>query len=88
MSNFGGCLLKLKRFEEAEKTLLESYQILSDAFHPRHKRALKTVSYLAGVYEAWNKPKEASRWAERMHAEVSPETLRAADDSADDSSAR
>ncbi len=88
LSNSGGCLLKLNRLEEAEASLLESYQILSDFFHPRHKRALRAASYLADLYKTWNKPEEAARWAERMHAEASPETLRALGDSTDNSSDR
>ena len=58
-SNYGHCLRRLERYEEAEKILLAAYPVLQGQFGEQHERTQKAVSHLVALYVAWGKPEKA-----------------------------
>ncbi|MCZ6690949.1 MAG: tetratricopeptide repeat protein [Planctomycetota bacterium] len=60
-SNYGATLTALKRYEEAERHLLEGYEGLRDVIggHPRTRKALNR---LIDLYTAWEKPEKAKEY--------------------------
>ncbi len=61
-NNYGECLTKLKRFEEAERELLRSQEVLVKKLGATHARTVKGRGRLAGMYEAWGKGEKAGEW--------------------------
>jgi hypothetical protein len=59
-SHIGGCLIKLKRYREAEEHLLVAYAGLKAARGEQHDLTRRTVSRLIELYEAWGKPDQAA----------------------------
>jgi len=59
-SNYGECLIRLERLEEAERQLLAAYAVLSNVLSPEDKRLRTTIDRLIGLYEAWDKPEKAA----------------------------
>jgi serine/threonine protein kinase/Tfp pilus assembly protein PilF len=51
-----------KKYEEAEKILLEAYKDASEVQGTQHWRAKEAAHELAKLYEAWNRPNEAARY--------------------------
>jgi tetratricopeptide (TPR) repeat protein/tRNA A-37 threonylcarbamoyl transferase component Bud32 len=72
--NYGRCLAKLGRFEEAEPHLLEGYQDLLTALGPDHDDTLRSVKYLAQLYEAWNRPEDAAVYRALLPPQAEPAT--------------
>jgi len=64
----GECLMALKRFEEAERSLLQAHRVLSRVLGPEHKRTRNAVKILIDLYEAWNRPDLAAEWRNKMPA--------------------
>jgi serine/threonine protein kinase/Tfp pilus assembly protein PilF len=62
-SNYGACMLKLKRYAQAEEHLLAGYNGLKKAMGDENARTQKAVSNLVELYTAWGKQDEASRYA-------------------------
>jgi tetratricopeptide (TPR) repeat protein len=61
-AKWGNCLAKLKRYEEAETILLESYPILKlepGEDHPATKAAIK---YIINLYKTWGKPEKIAEY--------------------------
>ena len=56
VSNIGACLIKLKRYREAEEQLLSGYAGLKAAMGDQHAQTQKTVNRLIELYESWGKP--------------------------------
>ncbi len=54
LAAYGNTLVKLERFEEAQKALLESHKILQTALGPEHKRTIKVINALVDLYDAWH----------------------------------
>ena len=53
----------LRRFEEAERLLLESYEKLDPPSPPLRKlRRGEALERIVGLYEAWGKPEKAAEW--------------------------
>jgi Flp pilus assembly protein TadD len=61
-SALGACLVALKRFEDAEPLLLQSYSVLLAARGPGFCETLATRQRLSGLYEAWGKPEQAGEF--------------------------
>ncbi|MHC4944287.1 MAG: serine/threonine-protein kinase [Planctomycetota bacterium] len=62
----GQCLVKLGRYEEGEKLLLDSYDVLAsneDSYYILH-----ALSSLVELYEAWDKPEEAQKYSDLLSA--------------------
>jgi serine/threonine protein kinase/Tfp pilus assembly protein PilF len=56
----GNCLAKLKRFEEAEKLLLECYENLESKSKISKEDITKTLEYIVDLYITWGKPEKAA----------------------------
>ena len=67
-SNLGACLVKLKRYSEAEEQLLAGYAGLKAALGERHAQTQKAVSRLIELYESWGKPEKANPYRALPHA--------------------
>jgi tetratricopeptide (TPR) repeat protein len=61
-SHLGASLAGQNRFAEAEPLVLESYKALErqPAAHPYRIKPVR--EHVIALYEAWNKPEQASRW--------------------------
>ncbi len=61
-SVFGGCLVALQRYDQAEPLLLESYTILKAKRGERNRLTQETVKRLVALYEAWGKPEKVAQY--------------------------
>ncbi|MBX3278639.1 MAG: serine/threonine protein kinase [Acidobacteria bacterium] len=61
-SLIGGCLIRLKRFREAEEQLLIAHAGLKVSHGDLHTATRRTVSRLLELYQAWDKPEQAAQW--------------------------
>ncbi len=64
-SRMGKCLIGLGKYPEAETELSEAYGRLEETYGPGHATPAKTASYLAELYELWDRPEEAATWRAR-----------------------
>jgi tetratricopeptide (TPR) repeat protein len=67
-SHLGACLLKLKRFREAEEQLLPSYAWLKATRGARHALTLQAAGRLRELYVAWGKPSHAAGYRKSFAA--------------------
>jgi tetratricopeptide (TPR) repeat protein len=67
-SYIGACLVKLKRYPEAEEQLLPAYAGLKAGRGAQHAETQKAVSHLIELYEAWGKPEKADPYRALPHA--------------------
>lgn len=65
---FGHVLARLGRFEEAERALLDSVPQLVEPDARPDRRARRALAWIADLYEAWNRPNDASRYREQLAA--------------------
>ena len=70
--NYGGCLLKMKRYADAEEPLLACYEALTAVFGPRHAYSQRTASTIVDLYDAWDKPEKAAEWRDKLEPTVEP----------------
>jgi non-specific serine/threonine protein kinase/serine/threonine-protein kinase len=75
LRNRGRVLVHLERYAEAEEALLEAYEILRTSLGVEHSRTVKTVRYLATLYENWEQAEpgeelthKAEEWRMRLEA--------------------
>jgi hypothetical protein len=61
-SALGNCLAALRRFEEAEPLLLESYQALKTKRGDKDKFTQQTLSRIIKLYEGWRKPDKVGEY--------------------------
>ena len=61
-SILGECLVHLSRFEKAEALLLASLEVIRAELGERHRLTRKVLERLVGLYEAWHKREEATRY--------------------------
>lgn len=61
-SNYGDCLTAAKKYDEAERALLQSQPALEQFFKVPHPRVVKGWTRLVKLYEAWGKPAEAEKY--------------------------
>ncbi|HLG14769.1 MAG TPA: serine/threonine-protein kinase [Blastocatellia bacterium] len=59
-SVLGGCLAALKRYDEAEPLLVESYATLKAKRGDRDRTTQQTLKRLISLYEAWGKSEKAA----------------------------
>ncbi|MCB1281797.1 MAG: tetratricopeptide repeat protein, partial [Salinibacterium sp.] len=57
-------LTLLGQFEEAERTLLEAHRVLETALGKDHANTAQARRMLSLMYEAWERPEDAARWAQ------------------------
>jgi tetratricopeptide (TPR) repeat protein len=61
-NEWGVCLARLGRYDEAEEALAASHAGLHSAFGAEDERTEAARQRLADLYESWGKPAEAARW--------------------------
>jgi hypothetical protein len=61
-SVLGRCLISLKRYDEAEPLLVESYPIIKSNFGDRDRLTQRALSRIIDLYEAWGKPDKAAEY--------------------------
>lgn len=61
--SLGTCLTDLGRYAEAEPLLLDSYERLREMQGPESNFTSAAQKHLAALYEAWQKPEQASGYA-------------------------
>lgn len=64
LSHRGACLIELKRFDEAEHLLIESYKGIQHAQYVPDDWLPTYCDRLMRLYSEWQKPEEAKRWRE------------------------
>ena len=62
MSQWGICLAKLSRYEQAEAPLLEAYRRLDESGIRRSDAMLAVMTAMGDVCEHTNRPAEAAKW--------------------------
>lgn len=67
-SHLGACLIKLKRYREAEEQLLPAYAGLKTTFGEQNEDTRKTASHLIELYEASGRPEQANPYRAPPHA--------------------
>jgi tetratricopeptide (TPR) repeat protein len=67
-SALGACLVKLKRYREAEEQLLASYAGLKARRGVQHVDTQKAVTHIIKLYESWGKPEKANPYHALPHA--------------------
>lgn len=66
--NYGRSLAKLRQYEEAEETLLDSHGILAALVGPQDNRTAKVTRALVELYETWDRPDKVAEWRTRLAA--------------------
>jgi non-specific serine/threonine protein kinase/serine/threonine-protein kinase len=61
-SKYGVCLVKLKKFDEAEKQLLIALPILRETAGEKDEMTQKAIRRLAELYQEWGKPDLAAKY--------------------------
>ncbi|MCG8403702.1 MAG: serine/threonine-protein kinase [Phycisphaerales bacterium] len=64
------CLMELRRFENAESVLLESYSRLSEVRGEGEPAIVAARARLASLYERWGKPEAAEKYSDKAAATV------------------
>lgn len=65
------CLADQRRFEEAERLLLEGYPVVERQFGASSPRVIAVVERAVAIYQAWGKPDKAAEWRAKLPAEPS-----------------
>ena len=60
--DLGGALIKLKRFDEAESLLIDSYTYMRGKLKTQSVNMQKAIESLVNLYETWNKPDKADEY--------------------------
>jgi hypothetical protein len=61
-SGHGPCLVKIGRYADAERPLLEAYRQLDETGQLEHPVSRAVVRALAEVFNHTNRPEEAAKW--------------------------
>jgi len=70
--NYGDCLRRLGRYQEAETQLLAAYQAAQAVLGPQHNQTKDAARLLASLYEAWGKPDRAATYHSDPAAPAAP----------------
>jgi tetratricopeptide (TPR) repeat protein len=68
-SRLGGCLTALRRCDEAEPLLLNTYAALRIAPNVPRSRLRQAGERIVRLYEAWGKPEKTAEWRQKLEAE-------------------
>jgi serine/threonine-protein kinase len=68
--NYGVCLMKLKRYHEAEENLVASHAALKTTFGDEHERTQKAIKRLIEFYDAWGRPEKAAQYRAMLETEA------------------
>jgi hypothetical protein len=58
----GECLAGQKKFDAAEKLLIESYKAIEKSLKPDDKRRKEALTRVIDMYESWKKPDRAAEY--------------------------
>ena len=58
----GYCFLKLKKYQDAENNLLDSYKYFKENSEKEDKNILETLENIVKLYNLWNKPKKVAEY--------------------------
>ncbi len=61
-NNYGECLTRMRRFDQAESLLLKTQSALSKSLGSKHDRVAKARARLADLYDAMQQPERAAPW--------------------------
>jgi hypothetical protein len=73
----GWTLLKLGRYEEAERSLLAAHENLHAALGAQDRRLISPTKGLIELYEIWDKPDQAAQWRARLTDHTTETTAQA-----------
>ncbi len=62
LATYAACLTRMERFDEAEAAFLESHNIYVNALGAEHRRTIKVITDIAGLYDDWGKPAKAMEY--------------------------
>jgi non-specific serine/threonine protein kinase/serine/threonine-protein kinase len=62
----GRVLAESERYDDAEQVLIEAHETIRETYGDEDVETRAVALALADVYEAWEKPAEATRWRERL----------------------
>ena len=62
----GRCLVAAGRFEEAQTALASAYPVLAAQRETHAYHARDAAGVYLTLYSAWNKPKDAAMWRQKM----------------------
>ncbi|MGD8536990.1 MAG: tetratricopeptide repeat protein, partial [Candidatus Aminicenantes bacterium] len=60
--DLGNVLIKLRRFDEAESLLIDSYKYMRGRLKTQSVNMRKAIESLVSLYETWNKPDKAEEY--------------------------
>jgi serine/threonine protein kinase len=72
-SRLGGCLVGLRRFDEAQSQLLAAYQYLQGARAVPPDRLAQSADRIVQLYETWGKADKAAEWRAKRSTLAKPE---------------
>lgn len=67
--NYGNCLRRMGRYDEAEPLLIEGYDRLKTAYGDSHSWTIGAATMLVELYEARRQPEQAAKWKELVPSE-------------------
>ena len=67
--DYGSCLARLDRFEEAKERLKSALEILKETGGIEGRDAQKVLGYLVSLFEAWDRPDEAESYRRMLTSE-------------------
>ena len=66
LTGMGECLIKQKKYTEAEPVLLRALGLRMKAFGETHLRTQRTIKDLGDLYEQWGKPAQSKAYRARL----------------------
>ncbi len=69
---YGKCLAKMARYDQAEPYLIDSIEELTASAGPRHRRTRSGIKALIDLYDAWGKPEKAAEWRAKLEESHEP----------------
>jgi Tfp pilus assembly protein PilF len=68
-SKYGGCLIQLKKYDQAEGELLAAFPVLRDSLGVQNEATQVVIARLIELYEAWGKEEKASQYRVLLSSE-------------------
>ena len=69
MLTLGQCLMELGRYAEAEPLLLEGFDRIRAVKGDRDRYNREVLEHLTGLYDAWDKPDQATQYRALLQSE-------------------
>jgi hypothetical protein len=65
----GACLARQRRFDEAERVLLESLAALREERGMEHESTQQILDWVVSLYEAWGRPDDEMHYRKLLSAQ-------------------